>query len=178
MFYIKLCYNLIKYKVHIMLNTLKNNKTIIFIIILSLIATLLLTICNQFFSNNKVEKENEAIKVCIEENCFDVEIADTLKEREMGLMNRDYLAPEDGMLFIFENEEIHNFWMKNTLIPLDMIWINENKKIIYIEKNAEPCKVERCKLFGPNEKAKYVLEINGGLMEGMGVKTGDEIEFK
>ena len=161
-----------------MLNTLKNNKTTIFIIILSLSAILLLTICNQLLGNNKIEKENEAIKVCIEENCFDVEIADTLKKKEMGLMNRDYLAPEDGMLFIFENEEIHNFWMKNTLIPLDMIWINENKKIIYIEKNADPCKIEQCELFGPNEKAKYVLEINGGLTEGIGVKTGDEIEFK
>lgn len=161
-----------------MLNILKNNKTIIFIIILPLVAILLLIICDQFLDNNKVEKENEAIKVCIKENCFDVEIADTLKEREVGLMNRDYLVPEDGMLFIFENEEIHNFWMKNTLIPLDMIWINENKKIIYIEKNAEPCKVEQCELFGPNEKAKYVLEINGGLAEKTGVKTGDEIEFK
>ncbi|MCK5084325.1 MAG: DUF192 domain-containing protein [Candidatus Pacebacteria bacterium] len=161
-----------------MLNILKNNKTIIFIIILPIFATLLFAIYNQFFSDNKVEKENEAIKVCIEENCFDVEIADTAQEREVGLMNREYLDQSNGMLFVFEEEGVHNFWMKNTLISLDIIWIDENRKIIYIEKNAKPCKIEQCKLFGPDENAKYVLEINGGLTEKTGVGIGNEIELR
>jgi uncharacterized membrane protein (UPF0127 family) len=93
-------------------------------------------------------------------------------------MNREYLAQDSGMLFIFKKEGIYNFWMKNTLIPLDIIWINENNKIIFIKENAEPCKVEQCETFGSDEKAKYILEINGGLTEKMGLRVGDEVECK
>ncbi|MBW6441195.1 DUF192 domain-containing protein [Patescibacteria group bacterium] len=116
--------------------------------------------------------------VCVKENCFAVEIADTYQEREIGLMNRKNMPTESGMFFIFEKEEIYNFWMKNTLIPLDIIWIDGNDKIIYIQNNAQPCEVKNCETFGPSQKAKYVLEINGGLAEKNGIKVGDEIELR
>lgn len=137
-----------------------------------------------FFQNNindvKMGFKPIPTQICIGagEKCFDIEIADTMQKQEIGLMNREYLAPDVGMLFIFAKEEIHNFWMKNTLIPLDIIWINKNKKIIFIKENVQPCKIEQCELFTPNEKAKYVLEINGGLAEEMRFDIGDEINFK
>jgi uncharacterized membrane protein (UPF0127 family) len=116
--------------------------------------------------------------VCFENKCFNVEIADSSREREVGLMNREYLDPDSGMLFVFGKTGVYKFWMKNTLIPLDIIWINGNNKIIFIKENAEPCKVEQCETFSSNEKAKYVLEINGGVTEEIELKVGDVIEIK
>jgi len=159
-----------------MLNILIKNKKIILTVILFFSGFYL------FFQNII---NNEAVmglkpiptQVCIKENCFDVEIADTAKEREIGLMNREHLAKNSGMLFVFEKEDIYNFWMKNTLIPLDIIWIDGNNKIIFIKENAEPCKIEQCETFEPKQKAKYVLEINGGLADELGIEIGDEIEL-
>ncbi len=126
-------------------------------------------------------KEKSAIlsvsSVCIKNNCFLVEIADNPSEREIGLMGRKSLDEESGMLFVFEQEGVYKFWMKNTLIPLDMIWIDGGNKIIFIKENAEPCKTNPCEVFGPDEKAKYVLEINGGTTEKMKLKIGDAVEF-
>lgn len=133
---------------------------------------------NNDLKDNKRVEENNISEVCIKNNCFNVEIADTSKERETGLMNREYLDINNGMLFVFEEEGIYNSWMKNTLIPLDIIWIDENNKIIFIKENAQPCKTEQCESFGPGEEAKYMLEINGGLMEEMGLKVDDLIEIR
>ena len=81
--------------------------------------------------------------VSLNEKTFEVEIADTSLERAQGLMFRAELKEYQGMLFIFPISEKHSFWMKNTLIPLDIIWIDENKKIVYIYENAQPCR-ETC----------------------------------
>src|SRR3989344_7880186 len=67
-------------------------------------------------------------RVCFEEDCFFVEIADENAERMKGLMNRTSMDADRGMLFIWEEEEIYSFWMKDTLIPLDMIWLNKDKE--------------------------------------------------
>ncbi len=115
-------------------------------------------------------------QACFEKTCFAVEIADTAYKQKMGLMNRKSLEKDKGMLFIFAAEDKYKFWMKNTLIPLDIIWIDKNNKIIFIQKNAQPCKTEQCESFGPDENAKYVLEINGGLAENIGLEIGDELE--
>ncbi|MDF1498154.1 MAG: DUF192 domain-containing protein [Patescibacteria group bacterium] len=159
-----------------MLNFFKTNKILI-LVTLFFIVLFFLYLENQS-SVDELENEDINFQVCIRENCFNIEIADDPKKRKIGLMNRNYLGPETGMLFIFEKMGVYKFWMKNTLIPLDMIWVDSDKKIIYIEKNTQPCKVEKCELFGPNEKAKYVLEINGGLAEKNGIKVGDEIELR
>jgi len=159
-----------------------NKLNIILSVILLLIAVYLF-LCAQNNSlqyNKKIENNNPKIvsEVCFENNCFNIEIADTAQERETGLMNREYLTPTSGMLFVFDQAGIYNFWMKNTLIPLDMIWIDENNKIIFIKENAQPCKTEQCETFGPDEKAKYILEINGGLVGGMELKVDDLIEIR
>ena len=125
--------------------------------------------------DNNVEVGSNPITVCIENNCFSVEIADTVQKREIGLMNRKNMPTDNGMFFIFKKEGVYNFWMKNTLIPLDIIWIDANLKIIYIEKKAQPCTIEQCETFGLKQKAKYVLEINGGLADKLGIKIGEEI---
>lgn len=99
-------------------------------------------------------------------------------ERSRGLMYREGLDSDKGMLFIFEKEGEYPFWMKNTLISLDIIWINENKEVVFISENAQPCSEEySCPSISPGKNAKYVLEINGGTSERIGLKIGDKANF-
>lgn len=122
-------------------------------------------------------KQGEYSKVCFGNNCFEVETARTQEERARGLMFRENLSENRGMLFVFEEEGIHPFWMKNTLIPLDIIWIDSNKKIVYISRDTQPCKTEFCQSYNPNKAAKYVLEINGGLADKLNIKEGGNAEY-
>ena len=114
-------------------------------------------------------------QACLKEKCFSIEIAKTQEERSRGLMFREELDSGSGMLFIFPDDGIHGFWMKNTFIPLDIIWIN-NGKIVYIAKNMQPCK-ETCDSIFPDKNSRYVLEINAGLSEKLGLKAGDEVSL-
>lgn len=118
----------------------------------------------------------EEKSVCFEENCFFVEIADTPEKRTQGLMYQEKLDENKGMLFIFDKEGIYSFWMKNTLIPLDIIWLDENKEVVFMEKNAQPCQNE-CPAIKPDTKAKYVLEINSGLANKINLKINDKLIF-
>lgn len=117
-------------------------------------------------------------KACFEGECFELEIADTSEERQEGLMNRSSLEENKGMLFVFEKPGKYSFWMKNTKIPLDMIWINSDNEIVHIKHNAQPCKKDPCESYGPDEEANYVLEINGGLAKKTGLKKGDRVKLQ
>lgn len=122
-------------------------------------------------------------QVCFGKHCFFVELARTSAEREKGLMFAAQLDKNSGMLFIFDKEDIHPFWMKNTLIPLDIIWIKENPsassgQVVFISKNTQPCKSLICPAINPGSKAKYVLEINAGMVEEIGLKIGDTAELE
>lgn len=115
-------------------------------------------------------------KVIINKNIIKVEVADTPEERSHGLMFRESLCDNCGMLFVFENEDYHNFWMKNTIIPLDMIFISEDNKIIDIIQ-AEPCKEDPCQVYKPKEKAKYILEVNKEYSSSNNLRTGDNVKI-
>ena len=117
-------------------------------------------------------------QVCYKDKCFNVEIAKTNEEQGKGLSGRKELSGDSGMLFIFKEPGKHSFWMKDTLIPLDIIWIDEDGRVVFIKENAEPCKEEACDSFAPNKEAKYVLEINGGKAEEIGLSVGDKIKIK
>ncbi|AXT50923.1 DUF192 domain-containing protein [Aquimarina sp. BL5] len=106
---------------------------------------------------------------------LDIEIADNDYERETGLMYRKTMEEKRGMLFIQKDFKPQSFYMKNTLIPLDIIYINDEFKIVSFQKNAKP--LDETSL--PSGKpAKYVLEINGGLSDKWNLKVGDSIYFK
>ena len=127
-------------------------------------------------TENKVENKESQPQVCVENSCFNVEIAKTEIERERGLMFRQNLAENSGMLFIFEKPGVYPFWMKNTLIPLDMIWISEDKKVVFIKKNVQPCaKGTICENIDPRAQASYVLEINAGEADKLGISKGDKV---
>lgn len=103
---------------------------------------------------------------------FKVEIADTQELQKKGLMGRETLGASQGMLFVFENPGPASFWMKDTLIPLDMLFIDETGKITTINHQAEP--LSTTSFFGGRD-VSFVLEINGGLAKKLGISEGDLI---
>ena len=113
-------------------------------------------------------------EVCVKGQCFNVELASTPEKRADGLMFRDHLGENEGMLFIFEEESQNFFWMKNTLIALDIIWIDSSGEIVSLYKNAQPCGQE-CSLVGPSMDTRYVLEVNGGTSDRLGLVEGDKV---
>ena len=121
--------------------------------------------------------ENKETQVCFSSHCFNAEIADSLKTQKVGLMFRKTLKKDEGMMFIFPEENIYTFWMKNTLIPLDIIWMDQNKEVVFISENNQPCQSDPCPSIDPEVKAKYVLEINAGLSKEIGLSVGDKLEF-
>lgn len=103
-----------------------------------------------------------------------VEIADNLEEQTVGLMYRTSLDENHGMLFVFENEEQKIFWMKNTKIPLDIIFIDADGVIVDMKENFQPCTVEECEKYY-SKPAQYALEVNAGFMEEKGIRVGDGV---
>ncbi|BBF82106.1 DUF192 domain-containing protein [Asticcacaulis excentricus] len=121
--------------------------------------------------------EREALQVLSggATHAFQVEIADDEQERETGLMNRDNLPAGQGMLFLFPDARERAFWMKNTHIPLDILYISKSGEVISIQKNTMPMNETPLHSFGP---AAAVLEINGGQADALGIKPGDRITHR
>lgn len=105
---------------------------------------------------------------------LDIEIADTEFDRETGLMYRHSMKNSQGMLFVFEDERPRYFYMKNTEMPLDLIFINANKSIVSFQKNARPFNEST---LPSNAPAKYVLEVNAGLSDTWNLSVGDSLNF-
>ena len=121
------------------------------------------------FSNEKIE-----VSIYNKNITFNVEVAKTIEERRIGLMYRKKLLNNEGMLFIFPREKIIQLWMKNTYIPLDVIFISENKVIVDIKKNMEKLSETIVK---SKVKSRYALEFNAGLINKLDIKIGDKVLF-
>lgn len=106
---------------------------------------------------------------------FFVELATTEEQWKKGLMGRTSLAPDAGMLFVFPTDLPVVFWMKNTTIPLDLVYINSNGSVSQIWENAQPCKAEPCDLYPANPPAQYILEVNAHVAAERGIAIGDRI---
>ena len=108
---------------------------------------------------------------------YRVELAKTPEEQAQGLMYRESLPENSGMLFLFPANDVHNFWMKNTMIPLDMIWMDAGGKVLFVSANTPPCKADPCPDYGPRAPASSVLEIAGGKAAREGIKPGAVLKF-
>jgi YVTN family beta-propeller protein len=104
-----------------------------------------------------------------------VEVPDDLEEHMRGLMFRQHLPWNAGMLFAYDSEEPKSFWMKNTLIPLDMIFVGDNSEIVDIIENVPPCEQDPCPTYPSEEPAQYVLEVNAGFVQQNRVQVGDQL---
>lgn len=148
-------------------------KTKIFLIGLVLVFGLIVYL---IFKNNgkfvKLEIYSDNGKKVAE---FKVEIADNPAERAKGLMFRQELGDNQGMLFIFPGEANHSFWMKNTFISLDLIFVNEDKKIVGIIENTRPESTQPLTIDKPSQ---YILEVNGGAVKEKGISLGDKLKIK
>lgn len=109
---------------------------------------------------------------------FRVEIADDDAERAQGLMYRNRMDDDHGMLFVFENEQPQSFWMMNTHIPLDILYFDAQGRLVSASRNTPPCSSGvRCPSYPSEGRAKYVLELNAGQAKAIGLKKGDRITF-
>ena len=109
---------------------------------------------------------------------FSVELAETSEKQALGLMFREELADDHGMLFIFSHENIRRFWMKNCRIPLDIFYFDADLKLVSVAENARPCKTRNCPTYPSEGPAKYVLELNAGKAAELGVLPGDRLELR
>ena len=108
------------------------------------------------------------------------ELAATSAERERGLMQRTEIAPDRGMLFLFNTSGFYSFWMYRTLIPLDIIWIDQDHRIVFVSGNTPPCPSatpDNCPVYGGRELSQYVLEIGAGLAAQYGLRVGDRLAW-
>lgn len=140
----------------------------IFIFIASFILVL-------FFFNSK----HHVLLRISSNDVIDLEVAKTPKERAKGLMFRKHLKKDKGMLFIFPGPQAYAFWMKNTLIPLDLIWLDRDKKIVYYHDETPPCHQSQCPLYAPptDTQAYYVIEIQSGLRRKLKLNRGQILNF-
>ncbi|MCI0472224.1 MAG: DUF192 domain-containing protein [Ignavibacteria bacterium] len=106
---------------------------------------------------------------------INIELADTERKRMQGLMYRKTMDENNGMLFVFPVSELQSFWMKNTPLPLDIMFVNENKEIVKIHSNTTPYSEQS---YPSLKKAMYVVEVIAGYAEKHNISEGDKIEFK
>ena len=107
-----------------------------------------------------------------------VEIADTEATRARGLMFRNDLAQDRGMIFLFDQSGRHSFWMKNTVIPLDILWLDQSGRIVSIAHAVPPCHVDPCPSYTPRAEALAVVEVVSGFAKQHGLKMGDKVELE
>tara|TARA_B100001057_G_scaffold493460_2_gene587913 strand:+ start:225 stop:653 length:429 start_codon:yes stop_codon:yes gene_type:complete len=134
-----------------------------------------MNLLGSFFSSRVLTEEIDWI---IEENYkIELEIRNNYKDREIGLMNRENLNKNKGMIFIYERIEPINIWMYKTFIPLDIIFIRKNQ-IRNISKHARPCLKLPCKIYPSLEPIDMVIEINAGLSKELNLKIGDYLDLR
>ena len=149
----------------------------------TIIGIILLLMAGFFLFSKMIHKNGNNIEVGVEANevntvdiggmVFNVDIADTEKKRNRGLSRQNKLDDDKGMLFVFEKSGVYPFWMKDMLFSIDIIWIDENMKVVYIKENATPESFP--KIFTPDSQARYVLEVNAGIVKDKKFKIGDNV---
>jgi hypothetical protein len=100
------------------------------------------------------------------------------QDRQMGLMFRPSLALDHGMLFIFEQPDFHAIWMKNCKFPIDILWLDDQGKVVHVAEKVPPCKAEPCPVYQPLQRGSYVVELNAGQARKEKAVVGSRLEFK
>ncbi len=107
-----------------------------------------------------------------------MEVAQTNADRQKGLMFREHLSDGTGMLFIFAVAAPYRFWMKNCKLPLDIVWLNPRKQIVFMAQSVPPCKNDPCPDYGPKDQlALYVIETASGTIKKEGLQIGATVRF-
>ena len=118
-----------------------------------------------------------AAMVCFSSVCVNTEVVSKQPEMGRGLSGRSALAPGKGMLFKFEDEDLHRFWMKDMKFNLDIIWMDKQGKVVFIAPDLQPCTPQACPSYGPPQKDLYVLEVNASFCKTNGIKPGSKATY-
>lgn len=131
-----------------------------------------------FFMLHFLEKtKSKKPEACYQKQCFQLEVANTPEKRELWLMFRDSFPKNQGMLFIFDKSDFWSFWMRNTLVPLDIIWLNEENKIVDIV-SAPPCTEMPCPSYLPQAQATKAIEFNSWTAKEIWLWIGGSLDIK
>ncbi len=139
----------------------------------ALLAVVLAVLCGSVFFAINSQKQTKTVYV--NETKLTAQIATSSQEQKRGLCCRDYLAKNSAMLFIYDQPGDYRFWMKDTKIPLDIYWINSEKRIVHIEHSVQPESYP--KSFGSEKAAQYILETNAGFAKTHSINVGDTVKF-
>jgi uncharacterized membrane protein (UPF0127 family) len=120
----------------------------------------------------------EPIALFPDGHSFRLEIARTPEERARGYMFRERVGRDEGMLFLFPQEDFHSFWMKNCRVSLDLIWLSRDRNVVHIEREVPPCRHDPCPGYLPMQKARYVLEVAAGEAARSRLKMGDPVRIE
>lgn len=99
------------------------------------------------------------------------------EDRQMGLMFRPSLPADRGLLFVFENSDFHGIWMKNCRFPIDIVWLDENRKVVHVAESVPPCKKDPCPVYLPQQRASYVVEIGARQARKEKALIGSAVSF-
>jgi uncharacterized protein len=136
--------------------------------VVAAVAVALVVLTGAFFYVSNTKDESRSIT--IDNARVRVEVVDTESERAQGLSGREALAEGEGMLFVFDDEGVHSFWMKDMKFSIDIIWISREGRVIHIEKNAPPSSYPS--VFTPPAGSKYVLVVPAGFVQSHGIEVG------
>jgi uncharacterized membrane protein (UPF0127 family) len=100
------------------------------------------------------------------------------EDRAMGLMFRPSLPADRAMLFVFERADFHGIWMKNCKFPIDILWLDEDAKVVHLAERVPPCRTKECPSYHPLQKASYVVEMNAGQARREGAVVGATVHFQ
>jgi len=116
---------------------------------------------------------NETLVISINNHIFTVELAVSAAERSQGLKHRKSLAPYSGMLFVYPDSQFISFWMKQTLIPLDLLFFDKDGQLVELHHNIQPCKVTDCKIYTNTKPAQFALELAAGTATELRLQVGN-----
>lgn len=125
--------------------------------------------------NNSIQSELKVLTATINGELFTLEVASTEQEQAMGLMFRESMEADKGMLFTYKDEDFRTFWMMNTYISLDIIFLDKDKKVVSISENTKTRQTDE--LYYSTAPAKYVIELNAGTSKALDLKPGQTIIF-
>jgi uncharacterized protein len=130
-----------------------------------------------FFVWNYAHSQPKTVQIQLAGVTLTVELATTPAAQQQGLSDRNSMAGDHGMLFVFNQEAEWGFWMHEMRFSLDIIWFNSNRQVVFIEQNLPPCTTAACPVYAPTVNAMYVLEVNAGFVRTYGVQIGDSFSF-
>jgi uncharacterized membrane protein (UPF0127 family) len=140
-------------------------------------AVLLILIAGTLCAGYVLLKPAGATRIMFGGVMLTVEIAATSADQEKGLSDRNSMAPDHGMLFVFDSEGMWGFWMKEMRFSLDIIWFNSQKRAVFIEQELPPCAPQNCPILTPPVKAMFVLEVNAGFVKAHNIAIGDSFSY-